>query len=123
MLPHNNPYGLQPIELDAVQQPQQQPFQENRGQQQQDITCFSYGKSGYMRKDCQTGPRQDQQGYQQPQRDDRPMLCRNGAKNMINATQEQGVYDTTGIMKLELRATNDDAWWLDESKIRPEEPR
>ena len=42
---------------------------------------------------------------------------------MINATQEQGVYDTTGIVKLELRATNNDAWWLDESKIRPEEPR
>ena len=47
----------------------------------------------------------------------------NSARNMINATQEQGVYDTTGIVKLELRATNNDAWWLDEPKIRPEEPR
>ena len=52
MQPHNNPYGLQPIELDIVQQPQQQSPQENRGQQQQDITCFLYGKSGHMRKDC-----------------------------------------------------------------------
>ena len=33
------------------------------------------------------------------------------------------MYDTTGIVKLELRATNNDAWWPDESKIRLEEPK
>ena len=42
---------------------------------------------------------------------------------MINATQEWGVYNTTGIVKPELRATNDDTWQLDEPEIRPEEPR
>ena len=41
----------------------------------------------------------------------------------INATQEQGAYDTTGIVKPELQATDDDTWWLDDSEIRPEEPR
>ena len=61
MQPCNDPYSLQPMELDIVQQPQQQPPQKNRGQQQQDITCFLYRKSGHMRKDCQTDLRQDQQ--------------------------------------------------------------
>ena len=51
------------------------------------------------------------------------MLCENGARNTINATQEQGAYDTTGIVKLELQATDDDTWQLDDSEIRPEEPR
>ena len=51
------------------------------------------------------------------------MQHRNDTRNTINATQEQGAYDTTGIIKPELRATNDDAWQLDESKIRPEEPK
>ena len=31
------------------------------------------------------------------------------------------MYDTTGIVKLELRATNNNAWQPDKSKIRPEE--
>lgn len=44
-------------------------------------------------------------------------------RNMINTTQEQGVYDTTGIVKPELRATNDDTWQLDEPEIRLEEPK
>ena len=66
MQPHSNPYRLQSIELDTVQQPQQQSSNKKRDQQQQDITCFLYGKSGHMRKDCWIGLRQDQQGYQQP---------------------------------------------------------
>ena len=33
MQPHSDLYGLQPIELDTVQQSQWQPPQENRGQQ------------------------------------------------------------------------------------------
>ena len=51
------------------------------------------------------------------------MLRENGARNAINATQERGAYDTTGIVKPELRATDDDTWRPDNSKIRPEEPR
>ena len=50
------------------------------------------------------------------------MLCGNNTK-MINATQEKrGAYDTTGIVKPEIRATNNDTWQTDKSKIRPEEP-
>ena len=50
------------------------------------------------------------------------MLCGNNTK-MINATQEKrGAYDTTGIVKPEIRATNDDTWQTDKPKIRPEEP-
>ena len=51
------------------------------------------------------------------------MLRENGARNAINATQERGAYDTTGIVKLELQATDNNTWQLDDSKIRPEEPR
>ena len=51
------------------------------------------------------------------------MLRRDSVRNVINTTQEWGAYDTTGIMKLELRATNDDIWQPDKPKIRPEEPR
>ena len=63
------------------------------------------------------------QQYQQPQRDGRLMLCENSARNAINATQEQGVYNTTGIIKPELRATDNNTWQPDDSKIRPEEPK
>ena len=50
------------------------------------------------------------------------MLCGNNTK-MINATQEKrGAYDTTGIVRPEIRATNDNTWQTDESKVRPEEP-
>ena len=79
-----------------------------------------------MRKDYQTGLRQDQQvtqQYWQPQRDGRLMPCRNGVRNIINTTQEQGAYNTTGIIKLELQATDNNTWQPDDSKIRPEEPR
>ena len=63
------------------------------------------------------------QQYQQPQRNGRLMLCGDSTRNVINATQEQKVYDTTGIIKSELRVTNDDTWQLDEPEIRPEESR
>ena len=64
-----------------------------------------------MRRDCQ----------QQQQGNARPMLCGNNTKTM-NATQERGAYDTTGTVKPEIRATNDNTWQTDKSKIRPEEP-
>ena len=94
---YEDPYGLQPMELDATRQHQQQKgplsTQEKEWRQNKKL-CFTCGKSGHMSRDCWM----KQQNRSQQNRE----------WIQINATQDRGAYDTTRITKpTELRADDD----------------
>ena len=98
---YEDPYGPRPMELDATQQ---KPFVSSKEQERrrQGKLCFACGKPGHMMRDC----RQRQNA--------RPQQQRNNNKQ-LHATQERGAYDTTGIAKPELRATNESDWHMQEA--------
>ena len=98
---YKDPYGLQPMELDATRQHQQQKGPLSTQEKEQwwnEKLCFACGKSGHMSRDCRM---KQQNRSQQPNR------------MQINATQDRGAYDTTRITKpTKLRANDDyqDMW-------------
>ena len=109
---YEDPYGPRPMELDATQQKPLVSYQE-RERRKKEKLCFTCGKPGHMTKDC----KQRQSA--------RPQQQKHSTKQ-LHATQERGAYDTTGITKPELRATNEHGWHmqeaLDEHEERPPRP-
>ena len=52
---YDNPYGLQPMELDTTQQQWKGLLStQEKEQQQNEKLCFACGKSGHMSRDCRT---------------------------------------------------------------------
>ncbi|KAF7139709.1 hypothetical protein CNMCM5793_007503 [Aspergillus hiratsukae] len=81
-----DPYGPQPMELDATQQSALS--NEERERRRKERLCFRCGKPGHMSKDCK---QQSRKGKHEKQL---------RATKELSATMDRGAYDTTGTVKL-----------------------
>ena len=97
---YEDPYGLQPMELDTMQQWQGLLSTQEKEWQWHEKLCFICGRSGHMLKDCQ-------QSKERSLRQQWNTTYGNGHAQ-LNATQDREAYDTTGMVKTtELRADDD----------------
>lgn len=80
-----DPYGPQPMELDATQQSTLS--NEEGERRRKERLCFRCGKPGHMSKDCKQQPRKGKNEKQLR------------ATKELSATTDRGGYDTTGTIK------------------------
>ncbi|KAF7137057.1 hypothetical protein CNMCM5793_006908 [Aspergillus hiratsukae] len=82
---YSDPYGPQPMELDATQQSALS--NEERERRRKERLCFRCGKPGHMSKDCKQQPRKGKHEKQLR------------ATKELSAMMDREAYDTTGTVK------------------------
>ena len=85
---YSDPYGLQPMELDAAQH--REIPKEERDRRRKDRACYNCGKQGHMAKECRSG-----KNNREP-------------RKQLKATREEarGTYDTTEAEKVPMTGVN-----------------
>lgn len=82
---YSDPYGLQPMELDATHTA----LSNERERRRKEKLCFRCGKPGHMSKDCKKNPGKGKQQEKKQMR----------ATKELSATIRRNRYDTTGTIK------------------------